>query len=145
MNELISLFRDYCQELDKFDQSGKEYPITQADAVFNQYERLKRCVIRPIQKNGENIGFLITVIPIEENHHLRICEAYIKPEHRNQGLMTQAVKEVLEKPCKDVRFMVFDKNTKALEYWKRIMTGKGYVLAGVYPIEKGLSEYMYVM
>ena len=93
-------------------------------------EALKSCLAyskyKLIQHGNKHIGFVMWGDPLyphkyQFNYEITIFEAYIKPEYRNQGIMTQQISYIVNHPIfskKRVCLFVLDQNKIALSIWE---------------------------
>ena len=140
----ISMYVDYCIELDKYDPDEETYPINQAKQVAKEYLQRDDFVWTPIYDGIDEVGFLITAddLPFFGNGKY-ICEAYIRPDHRKRGLMTQTVQEMLKK-CSIVHLEVFMANP-AIWFWTHMFSETGFkeIVAEPSPLTHGAMHWAY--
>ena len=141
MKELLALYKDYCLELDQYDD--ETYPAGQDEKVFRQYQQDEHTTIKHIAVDGQTAGFLIVINPHGSTRELIIAEAYIKPEYRNKGWMAWAVQDTMTDSYTLVRMMTFNRNVKALPYWTRILGQYGFTLAASEKYNDCLTEYFF--
>lgn len=136
----LELYKAYCEELSQYDSN--EYPEGQDEKVYNEYVENPNVGFYKMAAMGEPIGFLITMVNPEMPSELLICEAYVLPEYRHEGLMRKAVKETVTKKYSTVRFVVF-KNNPAVGFWDKVMKEIGRVQIAKGTWEKQFDEYLY--
>lgn len=78
--------------------------------------------------NDNLVGFLIMATqPIcHPDADYYIEESYIKPEHRNKGLMTKTVSEILDNKEGTFCFYVLKENLAAKRFWERVFKEHDY-------------------
>ena len=77
---------------------------------------------------------------------LHICETYIIPNSRHKGLMKKAVGEEIAKTNpENISLEIYDLNTYAKVFWKKILRDFGFTEADNYRIAGagGVREYRY--
>ena len=137
---LKELYKEYCEELDKYDITGRTYPENQAENVFDRYKSDRFFEIKPVIYTGCVVGFLI--VGSEYSRHLHIYEAYIKPGFRRHGILRREIAELLNGKHMVV-FEIFDKNEPAKKAWAQLMKENRFSLVGKNNIDRGLTEYFY--
>ena len=126
-----TLYRQYCEELDLF----RPIPLAETDAVLDNwcdcYISATNCSWRNIfNEENELVGFLIIGKDGCEKHphaDFGIAQAYVDPNYRKNGLMTQAVNEYIEKHKGIYSVLVIKQNEYALNFWNNLFTKAGYV------------------
>ena len=147
--ERLKMYVDYCMELDRYDMDPEprnyskaiEYAMGYMDA--SDQGRGYRWL--DIFHDDKPAGFLILGYDLPVHGiGLYICEAYILPELRNRGLMTQAVTKRLLKGNK-LYLTIYDKNTDARQFWANLLKNAKAELVSEELIDEvaGMSEYVY--
>lgn len=141
------LYGAYCEELSLYDESDCEYPADQDKKVAHKYMSDPDFEWIDIVANGEVVGFLIIGQDLDIHEDgLYICEAYVRADHRNQGLMTSKVHRVLESYDGEYIYLdIFQKNHSARCFWEKILTGWKYNKVNSFPFygNSSLIEYTY--
>lgn len=137
-DELLGLYRAYCDELSKYDDT--EYPEGQDKRVYNEYRTNPDVTTVAITNGQMNIGFLMLAKTAKAGECI-ICEAYILPAFRNQGRMKQVLEKAL-KPYNSIRFVVFNDNP-AKAFWEKVLQELGRIKIGSAPYERQFTEYLY--
>lgn len=126
MHEELHLYRKYINEIDKI--AG--FPKDTNENIDNQALSF---LLNPdyqwitIFEKGKKIGFLI--IGIDEHHpscDYFIAQAYILPEYRNQGRMTQTFKEFEKTHSGKYSYFVIHNNHIAIKFWENLFEALGY-------------------
>ena len=142
MKELLGLYKDYCKELDQYDD--ETYPAGQDEKVFRQYQRDEYTTIKHISVDGQTAGFLIVINPHGSQRELIIAEAYMKPEYRNKGWMAWAVSDTMTDSYTMIRMMIFNRNQKAIVYWARLLANYGFMPAASEKFNDCLTEHYFI-
>ena len=139
--DLLAMYIDYCQELAQYD--SHVYPPGQDEKIYGEYEKDPNCVIHYIEVDGNAAGFLMTITP--DAYDLVIAEAYMKPEYRGKGWMRDAVYQAIvnHPKCYILRLMTFNKNEKALPYWKKTLAPYGFELSAQEDFNEDITEYFF--
>lgn len=141
----ISMYEDYCIELDQYDPDEGIYPLDQARQVAGDYlRRSDEFTWTPIYDGPQEVGFLITAVNLPFfGDGLYVCEAYVRPDHRRKGLMTEAVQKMLKK-CSIVHLEVFMANP-AIWFWKDRFHEAGFkeATAEPSPLTHGAMHWAY--
>lgn len=131
------LYRDYCKELEQYrkesDANNDFLTDNQSDVDTwcDDYINDKNCTWRNIfdEENGDLAGFLIIGKGGSEKHpdaDYGIAQAYVNPGFRNQGLMTNTIKEYIGKHKGIYSLLVIRQNLYALSFWKKTFANVGY-------------------
>ena len=140
----VSMYVDYCIELDKYDPYEGIYPLDQARFVAEEYLNRPDFRWTSILDGPREVGFLITAVDLPFfGKGLYICEAYVRPDHRRKGLMTDAVTEMLKKH-RIVHLEVFSANP-AIWFWKQTLINAGFTetVAELSPLTHGAVHWAY--
>lgn len=135
------MYKDYCKELDAYDEGGIIYPDSQADYVANCYIHNPKVTWVDVFDEKEVVGFLIFVGGKKE---IRIIEAYVIPGKRHLGFMTAVLDKSGILGSDQIVLEIFRKNILAAGFWKRYMQKRGFKL--VYKgliTEDGLRKHIY--
>lgn len=105
------------------------------EALFNS---LKKWKYKIIQKKNKHIGFVMWGDPADQlrnqfGYEIAIHEAYIKPEYRNKGIMTEQINYIVNHPMffkKRVCLFVVDNNQTALKIWKSTFNRLNFIFDG---------------
>lgn len=139
------LFEEYIDELDAIDPSTKDerHPI---DPYFEKITNATGCSdseydyslqhpcsfwvdLYPDNDNLEYldpVGFLLFSVDLEDER-IYIQEAYVLPEYRNQGIMTETIRSLaLLFPHNSVVLSVLIANKKAMAFWRSVLQETGY-------------------
>lgn len=80
-----------------------------------------------IVKEGEAIGFLI-IKANENGYDYYVVDTYIKPEYRNQGIMTSHVLKTFEGfRGKTIGLTIIQNNYLGMSFWRSIFKKLGYI------------------
>ena len=80
-----------------------------------------------IVKEGESIGFLM-IKANEHGYDYYVVDTYIKPEYRNQGIMTSHVLKTFEDfRGKTIGLSVIQSNFLGMKFWRSIFKKLGYI------------------
>lgn len=121
----------YDNELGHF--LGVEQGNRNIGAIKTYYRGLiENCTVINLHKENQYAGFLILRPLAEEDAGFHIEESYTLPVFRNQGLMSNAVKEAIKNHKEQysiepiVTYEVIRHNTKANKFWKKLFQSMGY-------------------
>ena len=136
-DEKKQMYADYCKEIEKFYE---EPPVgMNIDDDFRAYTGTKDCSWRNIfAKDGTLAGFLVIGKGghfCHENASRAICEAYVKPEYRGQGLMTEEASGYLSRHPGTFSLLILKKNDYAKAYWEKVFRNAGFK-----PVELSSSD-----
>lgn len=95
-----------------------------------------------IVQGDELVGFLLICLAPNAciGCDLAIEAAYVKPEFREQGLMTKAVTEYVTAHPSVWSLVVIRKNTYARKFWLNLFTNLGYKRIHTLRFEDGLPD-----
>ena len=101
-----------------------------------------------IKQKDKIIGFLImgTYPDCHPDCDYFICQSYVLPGYRGNGLMTKAVTSFIKEHKGYYCLMIIDRNVKAQRFWSRIFTDCNYIrfeLSEVVQLCHGESQYGY--
>ncbi len=121
----IGLYRKYVEELGPFDPYLAQMGYKETYDVAMYYIETPGVEWVDIKdKEDKIIGFVI-FSTAEEDHHpatdYGICQTYILPTYRRQGIMTKAVLSYLKLHPGAVSLDILKKNDKAKAFWKKVM------------------------
>lgn len=124
------MYRDYCRELDRF----RKNPLAAADAEIDkwceEYISSRYSTWQNIfSDDGKPVGFLIIGKAGNEKHPdaaYGISQAYIAPEYRGKGLMTDAVLRYVGEHKGIYGLLVIRGNTYAYDFWRKTFKMAGY-------------------
>lgn len=105
------------------------------EALFNSLKNWKHKII---QKKNKHIGFVMWGDPAELlrnqfGYEIAIHEAYIKPEYRNKGIMTEQINYIVNHPMfikRRVCLFVLDNNQTAFNIWKATFKKLNFIFDG---------------
>ena len=131
------LYQAYLDELEQY--ADEPFDMTADD--FEKMYKPRHYNKKLIFDDGKLVGFLI--IGQKPDCHpdcdFFICQAYISPEYRNKGLMTNALNEFVNgnkgRYCLDVMF----RNHLARAYWFKRFKEMGYIDITLPFIEHGVT------
>lgn len=141
------LYWDYLMELEiikgeKWKESSEEMRgWCESFLTENHYDWID------IECNGIIVGFLI--MAVEPDCHpdcdYFVCQSYVKPSYRHQGLMSEAVREY-ERIHSGTKYCMFilNKNRYAYKFWHNLFKEMGYDemdLRHVIELKHGESQY----
>lgn len=124
------LYRDYCHELDGFRKAPLMADDAKIDEWCEEYIAGRDSTwLNIFAPDGKLAGFLIIGKAGNEKHPdaaYGISQAYIAPEYRGQGLMTEAVNGYLKEHKGIYGLLVIKGNTYAYEFWEKTFKTAGY-------------------
>ena len=132
LERLWDEYNDYFENelhLDHWDQGQR------MEALFNS---LKKWKYKIIQKKNKHIGFVMWGEPLQIHkeqfsYQTAIHEAYIKPEYRHKGIMTEQINYIVNHPMfikRRVCLFVLNQNQLALSIWKKIFNRLNFSFDG---------------
>lgn len=144
-----NLYIEYCKELNRYYNS-KWSPATEHESVTTAESYLSdiQFTWHDLTKDGLLVGFLITARNLIYIHGkgLYICECYIRPSYRGQGLFRKEIIPMLEDNKHPVYLEILEKNQKAKRMWDHIFKQTGYKMQHKYlrrAYHAGILEYCY--
>lgn len=123
----LSMYADYCKELDTFRSESRSVDLQEVTRLYLKCPELN---CRLIVLSGKKIGFVVTQYVLFENGahapaHF-IVEFYVVPEHRRQGIGTEAVRELLRgMEGEDLFLYVLHGNAPAKAFWRSALANAG--------------------
>ena len=124
------LYTQYCTELNGFRTHG-EQPMNMFE-MYNhceEYFKASECTWHDIHMDDQIIGFIVMANRVPYVHpecDYAICEAYIIPEYRRRGLMTQVVRSLVEEYPGQYCLLVLDGNEYAKKFWNKVFASMRY-------------------
>lgn len=144
--ERINMYRDYCNELQQYDADPTPWDMRQALGCCENYMRDKAFEWVDIYQDGVLCGFLVIGYDLPNHGEgVYICEAYVKPGYRRNGLMSEAVRSKLRSKRGKIYLSIFDKNVYAQEFWGALLRDcrAGMMYQEVVNEGSGLTEYTF--
>ncbi len=144
--ELFCLYQDYIKELWQYTNTDTakeklQLPVWLFDLTYNKEIRS-----HTLYNGTKIIGFLfIKELKLKDQERLKsnwyINGAYILPEYRRGGLMSDLLDSVLEKDA-DIYLHILRGNTAAKDFWKSYFHKRKYVDC-LLPVMEGYEDCDY--
>lgn len=128
-SEKHDLFLAYKKETDKFinAETNTEQARNDCDDYINSKEATWKNIFDP--ESGKMVGFLIIgkekphkPVPVERF----IIHAYVMPEYRNRGLMTERVVDYESRHHCSYAYLVAEGNKDAIQFWNHLFEKMKY-------------------
>ena len=121
----IGLYRKYVEELGPFDPYIAQMGYKETHDVAMYYIETPGVEWVDIKnKEDKTIGFVI-FSTVKNDHHpaadYGICQTYILPKYRRQGIVSKTVKSYLNSHPGIISLDILKKNDKAKAFWKKLM------------------------
>ena len=146
LKDRLALYREYCQELKQYDKDPSPWDMKQAADYAESCIRGRGYEWLDIYQDNILCGFLILGydLPVHGNG-LYICEAYVKPDFRERGLMSDLVRNKLRSRKGKIYLTIYDKNLYAQEFWGTLLRDcrAGMLCQNVVNETSGLTEYTF--
>ena len=118
-----NLFQQYLSELDTYRIVPRPEPQSVQKKWFDEYWNDKGCKWHDIIVNDQLVGFLITSDWLPNCHpdaDYAICEAYVLPDYRHQGLMSDYVKQFVCENRGVYCLLVIHGNVYGKQFWMKL-------------------------
>lgn len=131
----FNLYTAYCHELNQYMQSQ---PMTALEITkaANHYASTNDVYWIDIKDGDDIVGFLIIGKPDTPECHpdadYGIAQAYVMPEYRGRGYMSEAVQGFAAKHPGAYSLLIIKQNEPALKFWAKLISSSGYKL---YPLD----------
>ena len=128
------MYLDYCRELDRYSRCEHATSAADAAAVAGSYAETPgfEWIDIHAEDTREICGFLIVGRDLSvHGKGLYICEAYVSPEMRRNGLMAKAAGWVLREHDAPVYLEIYDRNEGAKMFWRKFFRNVGYIQSGL--------------
>lgn len=142
----FDLYRHYIKELADFDPALSKYSDWEIKSWIICYMTDDNsCWLEIKNHSGEDIGFAIicnhdNIYDCHPDADYTIAQAYIKPEYRRRGLMTDCIIAYIHDHPGIYAYDVIKGNTGADRFWKNLFEKKldaiQYKLPEVRPVQK---------